>query len=103
MRRMMPWTDDSAADLPPDAVHQIDALVEDLSEAGFDPAVDEVRLTVDLSPCPHMSSDGQNRDTLCAVHLGLMDGVLAHAGGPLSVLGITPSCEPAECVVQLQA
>ncbi len=67
----------------------------------FDPEVDEVALTVDLSPCPHASSLPEHRDTLCSVHLGLMDGVLAHAGGPLRVEGMAPSCDPERCVVHL--
>jgi hypothetical protein len=37
------------------ALHQIDALVEDLEGAGFDPLVDERELTVELTPCAHAS------------------------------------------------
>jgi len=101
MRRVMPWTDTGSGTLPTEAVHQLDALVEDLGEAGFDPVVDEEALTVDLSPCPHASSAPGDRSTLCAVHLGIMDGVLAQAGGPLHVAGMAPSCNPADCVVHL--
>jgi predicted ArsR family transcriptional regulator len=101
MRRVLPWTDAAAADLPTEAVHQLDALVDDLGDAGFEPRVDEDALTVDLSPCPHADSPAAHRGILCAVHLGLMDGVLAQAGGPLRVEGMTPSCDPAECVVRL--
>ncbi|MFD4959136.1 winged helix-turn-helix transcriptional regulator [Microbacterium sp. NPDC058389] len=85
-----------------DALHQLDALVEDLGDAGFDPIVDERDLTVDLTPCPHAPS-GTQRGVLCGVHIGLMDAVLAQAGGPLRVEGIAPSCDPTQCVVQLTA
>jgi len=85
-----------------DALHQLDALVDDLGDAGFDPIVDERDLTVDLTPCPHAPS-GTKRGALCGVHVGLMDAVLAQAGGPLRVEGIAPSCDPAQCVVQLTA
>jgi len=101
MRRVMPWTD--VDDLPTEAVHQLDALVEDLGDAGFDPIVDESTLTVDLSPCPHASASARDRETLCAVHLGLMDGVLSQAGGPLRVDCMTASRHPERCVVKLLA
>ena len=90
------------AELGADALHQLDALVEDLNDAGFDPAVDERGLTVDLTPCPH-SPAADHRGVLCGVHIGLMDSVLAQAGGPLRVDGIAASCDPTQCVVQLTA
>lgn len=99
MRRIMPWTDGD--DLPTDAVHQLDALIDDLSDAGFEPVVDESHLTVDLSPCPHAAATGEARATLCAVHLGLMDGVLVQAGGPLRATCVTASDRPDQCVVSL--
>ncbi|MHC2999385.1 helix-turn-helix transcriptional regulator [Microbacterium sp. HJ5] len=98
LRRVYP--SDAGEALPDDALHQLDALVEDLTEAGFDPLVDESALTLDLTPCPHAPSSG-HRGTLCRVHVGLMDGVLAQAGGPLKVDGIAASCDPAQCVVHL--
>ncbi|WP_344071249.1 helix-turn-helix transcriptional regulator [Microbacterium sediminicola] len=99
MRRVMPWTD--AEDLPSEVLHQLDALVDDLGDAGFEPVVDETTLTVDLSPCPHASSSATNRATLCAVHLGLMEGVLAQAGGPLRVACMADGAIPEQCVVNL--
>lgn len=101
MRRIMPWTNVSDTGLTPDAVHQIDALVEDLGDAGFEPIVDEAELTVDISPCPNAGADPDHRETLCDVHLGLMDGVLAEAGGPLRVDKMAASCDPRNCVVKL--
>ena len=97
LRRVYP---SGAETLPADALHQLDALVDDLADAGFDPLVDEAALTVDLTPCPH-SPAADHRGTLCHVHVGLMEGVLAQAGGPLVVEGIAPSCDPSQCVVQL--
>lgn len=94
------YADGAGGPLAADALHQIDALVDDLGDAGFDPLVDEDALTVDLTPCPHAPT-AEHRGTLCSVHVGLMDGVLAQAGGPLRVEGIAPSCDPAHCVVQL--
>jgi hypothetical protein len=99
MRRVMPWT--AASGLGTDATHQLDAIVEHLGESGFDPLVDEAALTIDLSPCPHPSAQAGHRATLCSVHLGIMQGVLAEARGPLLIEGMRPSCDPEECVVQL--
>ncbi|MFC8681259.1 winged helix-turn-helix transcriptional regulator [Microbacterium ureisolvens] len=98
LRRVYGSTTDAA--LGADALHQLDALVEDLGDAGFDPLVDERELTVDLTPCPHAPT-AAHRGILCDVHVGLMDSVLAQAGGPLKVEGIAPSCDPTQCVVQL--
>lgn len=98
MRRVLPG---SGGSLAPDALHQIDALVEDLVDAGFDPLVDEDTLTVDLTPCAQAAAQAEHRDVLCSVHLGLMQAVLTEAGGPLQVDGIQPSCDPRACVVQL--
>ena len=102
MRRVLRVGDGSP--LASDAVHQLDALVEDLASAGFDPLVDEDALTLDLTPCAHADADDDgHRDRRCAVHLGLMQSVLAEAGGPLAVEGMRPTCDPTQCVVQLIA
>jgi predicted ArsR family transcriptional regulator len=99
MRRVMPV--DTPGHLPAEALHQIDALVEDLADAGFDPLVDEQALTVDLSPCAHAAAQATHRELLCSVHVSLMRGVVSEAGGPLTVDGMRPSCDPRECVMQL--
>ncbi|MFT4051322.1 MAG: ArsR family transcriptional regulator [Microbacterium sp.] len=98
MRRVLPH---DVPELDTAALHQIDALVEDLEAAGFDPAVDEHELTVELTPCAHASAQSGHRDVLCGVHLGIMQSVLNAADGPLSVDGMRSSCDPRECVVQL--
>lgn len=99
LRRIAP--DTATSTLSPAATHQLDALIEDLSDAGFDPLVDEAALTVDLTPCPQVTDQAGARTVLCRVHLGLMQGVLAEAGGPLSIDGMRPACDPRTCVVQL--
>jgi predicted ArsR family transcriptional regulator len=98
MRRVMPWTE---SELPDEAQHQLDALVEDLQDAGYDPIVDADTLTVDLTPCEHARAQADHRDVLCAVHIGLMQGVLGEAGGPLEIEGMLPSCDPSQCQIQL--
>ena len=98
MRRVLPG---DAPELGTDALHQIDALVEDLIDAGFDPLVDESQLTVELTPCAHASAQAGHREVLCSVHLGIMQSVLSAADGPLSVDGMRSSRDPRECIVQL--
>lgn len=99
MRRVLPGSTHESLDN--DAVHQLDAVVEDLMDAGFDPLVDEGALTIELTPCAHAAAQADHRETLCRVHLSLMEGVLREAGGPLSIEGMQPSCDPSVCVVQL--
>lgn len=98
MRRMLPA---AASDLSREATYQLDALVEHLEESGFEPVVDDVRLTVDLSPCPHAAGRPEARPMLCQVHLGLMQGVLNEAGGPLVADCVRAAEGPTDCTVQL--
>ncbi|MDO8384350.1 MAG: winged helix-turn-helix domain-containing protein [Microbacterium sp.] len=101
MRRVMPWTGTSVRELGTESTHQLDAIADHLSESGFDPLINERDLTIDLTPCPHATTQSAHRETLCSVHLGIMQAVLAEARGPLVVEGMRPSCDPTHCVVQL--
>ncbi|WP_311258454.1 helix-turn-helix domain-containing protein [Microbacterium sp. WCS2018Hpa-9] len=99
LRRVHPA---SASALGRDATYQLDALIEHLEESGFEPVVDDEQLTVDLSPCPHAAGRAEDRPMLCSVHLGLMQGVLTEAGGPLAAEAVRTSALPADCTVQLR-
>lgn len=101
LRRVMPETADDAAELGKAATHQLDAIVEYFENSGFEPVIDADELTIDLSPCPHALAQAEHRETLCAVHLGLMRTVLAEADGPLQAACVRTSAQPEECVVQL--
>ncbi|GAB3595788.1 helix-turn-helix transcriptional regulator [Microbacterium tumbae] len=98
LRRVMPGT---ASDLGPQATYQLDALVEHLEESGFEPVVDDGALTVDLTPCPHAAGRPEHRPVLCAVHLGLMQGILTEAGGPLVAACVLAAERPEECTIRL--
>ncbi|MDR6867168.1 putative ArsR family transcriptional regulator [Microbacterium resistens] len=89
------------SELGRDATYQLDALVEHLEESGFEPVVDEEGLRIELSPCPHAAARPEHRPVLCRVHLGLMQGVLAEAGGPLTADCVRDAPRPQECTVQL--
>ncbi|MCE0509991.1 MULTISPECIES: helix-turn-helix domain-containing protein [Microbacterium] len=99
MRSMLP---DSAPDLGREATYQLDALVEHLEESGFEPVVDDRRLTVDLSPCPHAAGRSEDRPMLCRVHLELMQSVLNEAGGPLEAECVRDAVLASDCTVQLR-
>ncbi|WP_144792852.1 ArsR family transcriptional regulator [Microbacterium paludicola] len=99
MRRALPQT---ASDLGTEAAHQLDALIEHLEESGFEPVIDDDQLTVDLTPCPHAAARPEDRPVLCRVHLGLMQGVLTQAGGPLTADFVQEPAAPEECTVQLR-
>lgn len=99
LRRMLA---DEASELGREATYQLDALIEHLEESGFEPIIDEDRLTVDLTPCPHAASAAEHRPMLCQVHLGLMQGVLTQAGGPLAADCVREPSRPEECTVQLK-
>lgn len=86
-----------------EATYQLDALVEHLEESGFEPIVDEEQLTIDLTPCPHAAARPEHRPLLCRVHLGLMQAVLAEAGGPLTARCVRSSARPQECTVELES
>lgn len=101
LRRVLPASA-SASALGRDATYQLDALIEHLEESGFEPVVDDEQLTVDLSPCPHAAGRAEDRPMLCTVHLGLMQGVLTEAGGPLAAEAVRTTALPADCTVQLR-
>lgn len=90
------------SELGRDATYQLDALIDHLEESGFEPVIDEGELTVELTPCPHVASRPEHRPILCQVHLGLMQGVLTQAGGPLAADCVRAAARPEECTIQLR-
>lgn len=93
----------AAADADPIA-DPLDRLVRVLDEAGFapDPVAagdDEVR----LHACPFEPIEQRLLPVVCGVHLGFVQGVLAHAGSPTTAVGIEPYVEPGLCVTRLSA
>lgn len=100
MRRVLPGTA-PAASLGTAAVHQLDAIIDHLEDSGFDPVLDVEALRLDVTPCPHQAAQAEHRETLCAVHLALMQGVLVEAGGPLRAVTVRTDGLPNGCIVQL--
>jgi predicted ArsR family transcriptional regulator len=100
LRRVVP--NDDAADLDPDALHQLDALYEHLDEVGLEPEVDEASLEVTLRPCAFHTLVEGHREVLCQVHEGLVHEVLERAGGPVEVERLLPLVTEHRCQLILR-
>lgn len=86
-----------------DASRATSQLVETLDEIGFAPeAVTRGRKRqVLLHQCPFREAAEQNREVVCAVHLGLMRGLLTELDAPVQAERLDPFVEPSLCVTHL--
>jgi predicted ArsR family transcriptional regulator len=79
-------------------------LVDTLDEIGFAPeavtAGRERRIL--LHHCPFREIAEEHRDVVCAVHLGLMRGMLSELGAPLRAERLDPFVEPDLCIARLR-
>lgn len=78
-------------------------LVATLDDIGFDPepSVAGRKRQILLHHCPFRETAERHRDVVCAVHLGLMRGLLAELGAPLEAERLDPFVEPSLCVTHL--
>lgn len=78
-------------------------LVELLEELGFDPesAADPSGERILLHQCPFREVAEEHGEVICAVHLGLMRGVLSELNAPVEAVGLEPFVEPGLCVTRL--
>ena len=83
-----------------DAASTLTAL---FAEMGFDPELEsepeEIRIR--LHACPFESVARQSPNVVCALHLGLMRGVLARLGAPETDNRLIPWETPQSCVAHL--
>ena len=88
-----------------DAGEAIEKLTAALAEIGFAPeAVAEgsgYRLR--LHQCPFREVAERHQDVVCALHLGLMQGVLEQLRAPVTADRLQPFAEPSVCVAELSA
>jgi predicted ArsR family transcriptional regulator len=70
----------------------VEMLVSAMAQAGFDPAVRTRgdQLEVVLQTCPFASTASADPDTVCAIHLGLAEGIADQAGGRLVIDELVP-------------
>ncbi len=81
----------------------IGTLVGTLDTMGFAPEVfPEIKPTeIHLRNCPFREVAELNSDVVCGVHLGIMQGVLAELGAPVTADRLEPFVEPSLCIAHL--
>jgi predicted ArsR family transcriptional regulator len=81
----------------------LDVLTGSLDEVGFDSRVvdDDEGLRVEVTHCPFLEVATDYEDVVCALHLGLMRGVLEQLDTALAVRGLEPRVEPGLCLARL--
>lgn len=86
----------------PEAVEKLTAVLEEL---GFAPEgiPDGGGYQVRLHQCPFREVAGRHQDVVCALHLGLMQGVLQQLRAPVTADRLQPFAEPSVCVAELSA
>lgn len=102
------WGRHLAGPTPPirrmDATTAVDELVERLDTIGFEshPAGQEDDLRLEVHHCPFLEVAEDHREVICAVHLGLMKGVLEQMRAPVVAESLEPLVEPSRCIAHLR-
>ena len=86
-----------------DAGQAIEKLTAALAEIGFAPeAVAEASgCRLRLHQCPFREVAERHQDVVCALHLGLMQGVLEQLRAPVRADRLLPFAEPGACIAEL--
>lgn len=88
-----------------DAGQAIEMLTAALAEIGFAPEAvtdgDGCRLR--LHQCPFREVAERHQDVVCALHLGLMQGIREQLRAPVSADRLRPFVEPSVCIAELSA
>lgn len=86
-----------------DAASATAQLVDVLDEIGF--AAESVtrgrKRQIHLHHCPFRETAQQHREVVCAVHLGLMRGLLSEIDAPVDVERLEPFVEPTLCIAHV--
>jgi predicted ArsR family transcriptional regulator len=85
----------------------VQVAVDALRSLGFDPhreasAMDAGEAEVHLRACPFLELVGQHPDVMCALHAGMISGVLHGAGAPDGHAVLEPFAAPTACGVRLR-
>jgi predicted ArsR family transcriptional regulator len=88
-----------------DAPQAIEKLTAALEEIGFAPeaVADNGGYRLCLHQCPFREVAEQHQDVVCALHMGLMQGVLEQLRAPVTADRLLPFAEPSVCVAELSA
>jgi predicted ArsR family transcriptional regulator len=85
------------------AAQAIERLTGALQEIGFAPeaVTGGGRHRVRLHQCPFREVAEHHQDVVCALHLGLMQGVLSELRAPVTASRLQPFAEPGVCIAEL--
>jgi predicted ArsR family transcriptional regulator len=88
-----------------DARQSVEKLTAALDEIGFAPETmtEGSGRQLRLHQCPFREVAQQHQDVVCALHLGLMQGVLAELRAPVTADRLLPFAEPSVCIAELTA
>jgi predicted ArsR family transcriptional regulator len=78
-------------------------LTDTLADIGFAPEVvtDGRRRAIHLHHCPFREAAEEHREVVCAIHLGLMRGLLSEINAPIEAERLDPFVEPTLCIASL--
>lgn len=93
------WGEHLAADLGPGRGDRVQAAVDVLDDLGFEPVPG--RDEIHLHNCPFRELVDAHQDVVCAIHHGLLDGVVNGAGDPVVTVDLKPFATPTTCLVEL--
>ena len=88
-----------------DAEQAIQRLIGALRETGFAPeaVTEDGRRRLRLHQCPFREVAEHHQDVVCALHLGLMQGVLTQLRAPVTADYLQPFAEPSVCIAELSS
>lgn len=89
---------------PADAATATRQLVAMLDDVGFQPEARTVQRErqILLRHCPFREAALEHQDVVCAVHLGLMQGMLNEIDAPIVADRLDPFVEPSLCIAHLR-
>lgn len=81
----------------------LDVVVASLDDVGFESRAVQAgeAFRVEISHCPFLEVAAEHENVVCALHLGLMRGVLEQRQAPLEVRDLEPLVEPGLCLAHL--
>jgi predicted ArsR family transcriptional regulator len=85
----------------------VETTIEALRGLGFDPRLQpgapaSGETEIHLHTCPFLDLVGEQPDTMCALHAGMIRGVVQASGAPRAQATLEPFAAPTSCVVRLQ-